>query len=217
MPKGYLAHVADACQQTSVLLIVDEVATGFGRTGTMFACEQEGVSPDFLCVAKSITGGYLPLAATLTTDRTYNAFLGHYDEFKAFFHGHTYTANPLACAVALANLDLYKREKLLKNVQERAKQLTQGLKALANHPHVKEIRQLGLMVGIELIQDRRTGKPYEPGLRMGLKVCDEAVRRGVWLRPLGDVIVLMPPLAISQKDLAFLIDVTRNSVILGTG
>jgi adenosylmethionine-8-amino-7-oxononanoate aminotransferase len=209
MPRGYLAHVARLCKRYQVLLIVDEVATGFGRTGTMFACEQEKVSPDFLCVAKSITGGYLPLAATLATERIYRAFLGRYDEFKTFFHGHTYTANPLACAAALANLDLYRKKKLLKNVEERARQLAEGLAPLRQHPHVKEIRQLGLMAGIELAA-------FPPGRRMGLKVCDAALQRGVWLRPLGDVIVLMPPLAIARKDLAFLIDVVRNSVILAT-
>src|SRR5476649_88953 len=121
MPKRYLAHVAKLCQKYQVLLIVDEVATGFGRTGTMFAVEQENVRPDLLCVAKSITGGYLPLAATLTTERIYRAFLGRYDEFKTFFHGHTYTANPLACAAALANLDLYRKENLLRNVRVRAR------------------------------------------------------------------------------------------------
>jgi adenosylmethionine-8-amino-7-oxononanoate aminotransferase len=209
MPKGFLAHVARLCKRYQVLLIVDEVATGFGRTGTMFACEQEDVSPDFLCVAKSVTGGYLPLAGTLTTERVYRAYLGRYDEFKTFFHGHTYTANPLACAAAVANLELYRKENLLKNVRARAKQLAAGLAPLRDHPHVKEIRQLGLMVGIELIA-------YPPGRRMGLKVCDAAFKRGVWLRPLGDVVVLMPPLAITEKELAFLIDVVRKAVILAT-
>src|SRR4029077_3912589 len=144
LPKGYLAHVARICESFHILLILDEVATGFGRTGTMFACEQEGVSPDFLCVAKSLTGGYLPLAATLTTEKVYKAFLGRYDEFKAFFHGHTYTANPLACAVALANLDLYEKEDLLANVRQRTLELETGLAALKAHPFVKEIRQVGL-------------------------------------------------------------------------
>ncbi len=215
MPKGYLAHVSRLCKRYQVLLIVDEVATGFGRTGTMFASEQEGVSPDFLCVAKSITGGYLPLAATLTREKIYQAFLGRYDEFKTFFHGHTYTANPLACAVALENLALYRKENLLKNVRARAKQLAQGLAPLKTHPHVKEIRQVGLMAGIELSQDNSTR--YPPAARMGLKVCDAAFKKGVWLRPLGDVVVLMPPLAISEKELTFFIDVVRKSVILATG
>ncbi len=228
MPKGYLGHVARLCKKYDVLFIVDEVATGFGRTGTMFACEQENVSPDFLCVAKSITGGYLPLAATLTKENVYKAFLGRYDEFKAFFHGHTYTANPLACAVALSNLALYQKKGLLKNVRDRAAELSAGLAPLRDHPHVKEVRQVGLMAGIDLVQEKisltpslslgeRDGvrhRPYPVAARMGLKVCDEALRRGVWLRPLGDVVILMPPLAISQKELAFLIDVVRNSVIL---
>jgi adenosylmethionine-8-amino-7-oxononanoate aminotransferase len=216
MPKGYLAHVAQLCKKYQVLLIVDEVATGFGRTGTMFASEQEGVSPDFLCVAKSLAGGYLPLAATLTKERIYRAFLGRYDEFKTFFHGHTYTANPLACAVAIANLDLYTEMNLLAHVRRRTLQMAENFRALNFHPHVKEIRQVGLMAGIELIQDKKSGKPYPPGRRMGLRVCDIAFKKGVWLRPLGDVVVVMPPLAIKKQELAFLIDVVQKSVILAT-
>ncbi len=237
MPQGYLAHVARLCKRYDVLLIADEVATGFGRTGTMFAVEQEQVKPDFLCVAKSITGGYLPLAATLTTERIYKAFLGRYDQFKAFFHGHTYTANPLACAVALATLELYKKEGLLRHIQARAKELAEGLGPLKDHPHVKEIRQVGLMVGIELIQKKgdplsltlpregggdfrslslsgrgRGERAYPPARRMGLKVCDAALKHGLWLRPLGDVVVLMPPLAISKKELQFLLQGVRLSV-----
>jgi adenosylmethionine---8-amino-7-oxononanoate aminotransferase len=212
IPKGYLAHVARLCKRYNVLLIVDEVATGFGRTGTMFAVEQENVSPDFLCVAKSITGGYLPLAATLTHEKIYRKFLGRYDEFKAFFHGHTYTANPLACAVALANLDLYRKENLLGNVRARAGQMAKKFNRLNFHPHVKEVRQVGLMAGIELIQDKAEGKSYPTGRRMGLRVCDAALKRGVWLRPLGDVIVLMPPLIISEKELAFLLQALEEAI-----
>lgn len=201
-PKGFLKQVEQLCRKYNVLLIVDEVATGFGRAGTMFACEQENVRPDFLCVAKSITGGYLPLAATLTTEKVYEAFLGRYEEFRHFFHGHTYTANPLACAVAIKNLELYRRKKLLQNVRVRAKELAQGLATLRNHPSVKEIRQIGLMAGIEL---------QGPG-RMGHKACDEAIKRGVWLRPLGNVVVLMPPLAITSKEMRFLVEVVRTSI-----
>jgi len=210
MPKGYLAHVAVLCKRYQVLFIVDEVATGFGRTGKMFACEHDGVSPDFLCVAKSLTGGYLPLAATLTKERIYRAFLGRYDEFKAFFHGHTYTANPLACAVALANLELYRKEDLLGNVRARTVQMARLLNRFNNHPHVKEVRQLGLMAGIELSRDKLTS--YLPGHRMGLKVCDAAFKRGVWIRPLGDVVVLMPPLRISEKEMAFLMRVVEEAI-----
>jgi adenosylmethionine-8-amino-7-oxononanoate aminotransferase len=212
MPKGYLAHVARLCRRYNILLIVDEVATGFGRTGTMFAVEQEKINPDFLCVAKSLTGGYLPLAATLTTEEIYRAFLGRYDQFKTFFHGHTYTANPLACAVALANLDLCKKERLLPRVRARARELASGLAPLRDHPHVKEIRQVGLMAGIELVQDKRTGAPYPPGKRMGLKVCDACLARGVWLRPLGDVVVIMPPLVVSRQELVFLIRVVTQAI-----
>ena len=150
LPRGYLAHVAKLCRGRDVLLIVDEVATGFGRTGTMFACEQERVSPDFLCVAKSLTGGYLPLAATLTKERIYRAFLGRYDEFKAFFHGHTYTANPLACAVALKILNLYENKRLLRNIRRGIFQMAENFNRLKFHSLIKEIRQVGLMAGIEL-------------------------------------------------------------------
>ena len=216
MPKGYLAHVARLCRKYGVLLIVDEVATGFGRTGTMFACEQENVRPDFLCVAKSITGGYLPLAATLATERIYRAFLGRYDEFKTFFHGHTYTANPLACAVALANLQLYKKEKLIAKIQPRIRQLKQALAVLARHPHVKEVRQCGLLAGIELVQDKARGKAYPAAQRIGLRVCDAAQRRAIWLRPLGDVIALVPPLAITEKEMDFLLRGLRQAIEEGT-
>jgi adenosylmethionine-8-amino-7-oxononanoate aminotransferase len=212
MPKGYLAHVARLCKRYNVLLIADEVATGFGRTGTLFAVEQENVRPDFLCVAKSLTGGYLPLAATLTSEKIYRAFLGRYDQFKTFFHGHTYTANPLACAAALANLALYQKEKLLPKIRARARELAETLAPLKRHPHVKEIRQIGLMAGIELIQDKARGRPYPSQERRGLRVCDAAFKRGVWLRPLGDVVVLMPPLAISRKELQFLVRVVKAAI-----
>jgi len=216
-PRGYLAHAARLCRRYGVLLIVDEVATGFGRTGTMFAVQQEKVSPDFLCVAKSLSGGYLPLAATLTREKIYRAFWGRFDEFKTFFHGHTYTANALACAAALANLDLFKKENLLENVRARSRQLASELAPLSDHPHVKEIRQAGLMAGIELIQDKAKGVSYEPARRMGLRVCDACLPRGVWLRPLGDVIVVMPPLAISASELSFLTRAVREAIAEATG
>jgi len=216
MPRGYLKHVETVCRRHNVLLIVDEVATGFGRTGTMFAVEQENVQPDFLCVAKSLTGGYLPLAATLSTERIFRAFLGRYDEFKTFFHGHTYTANPLACAVALENLRLYKKEKLIMRLQPRIRQLCQGLAKLAQHPHVKEVRQIGLMAGIELVADKATGQPYKPAQRLGLRVCDAALERGLWLRPLGDTVVLMPPLGISKIEMDFLLRGVQSAIQYAT-
>lgn len=216
MPQGYLAHVARCCKKYGIFLIADEVATGFGRTGTMFAVEQEKVEPDFLCLAKSLTGGYLPLAATLATEKIFQAFRGRYDEFKTFFHGHTYTANPLACAAALANLKLYRQKGLLQNVRARARQLAAGLAPLKDHPHVKEVRQIGLMVGIQLVRDKSRGLSYPPAERRGLRVCDEAIKRGLWLRPLGDVVVLMPPLAISKKQTDFLLTALKAAICAST-
>jgi adenosylmethionine-8-amino-7-oxononanoate aminotransferase len=191
---GYLAEVARLCEANDVLLIADEVATGFGRTGTMFACEHEGVSPDLMCVAKGITGGYLPLAATLTTREIYDAFLGERSEQKQLFHGHTYTGNPLACAAALASLELFETEDVLARVRSRADHLAEALDALSGRPEVREIRQRGLMVGIELSVE---GAGYE--------VCAGARRHGVIIRPLGDVVVLMPPLAITELELDALV------------
>lgn len=217
LPKGYLKQVETLCRRYDVLLIVDEVATGFGRTGSMFAVEQEKVRPDFLCVAKSITGGYLPLAATLATERIYTAFLGRYEEFKTFFHGHTYTANPLACAVALANLNLYKKEKLIARLQPRIDQLRQGLAEIARHPHVKEVRQVGFMAGIDLVADKDTGRSYRAAQRMGLRVCDAALNHHLWLRPLADTLVLMPPLAITAKEMDFLLRGVARAIGDATG
>ena len=204
-PPGYLRAVRRLCDRHGLLLICDEVATGFGRTGTMFACEQEGVSPDLLCLAKGLTGGYMPLAATLATERIYEAFLGSYSEFKTFFHGHTYTGNPLACAAALASLEVFRRERTLVRLQPKIRLLTQWLDELARMEEVAEVRQCGLMVGIDL-------GAHDPELRLGHRVVLEARKRGVIVRPLGDVIVLMPPLAISKQDLRRLIDVVAESI-----
>jgi adenosylmethionine-8-amino-7-oxononanoate aminotransferase len=211
-PPGWLAEVRRLCTAQGVLLIADEVATGFGRTGTMFACEQEGVSPDILCLAKGITGGYLPLAATLTTEEIFNAFLGRYDEFKTFFHGHTYTGNPLACAAARANLDLFEKERTLEKLQPKIRRLTGRLAEIGRLPHVADVRQRGFMAGIELLADVPAGVPYPVEKRVGHQVCMEARRRGAILRPLGDVIVVMPPLGIRTKELDALLDITRDSI-----
>ncbi|WP_373047343.1 adenosylmethionine--8-amino-7-oxononanoate transaminase [Vulgatibacter sp.] len=211
-PKGFLARIAAACRKHDVLLICDEVATGFGRTGTMFAVEQEGVVPDLLCMAKGITGGYLPLAATLASERIYEAFLGTFAEAKTFFHGHTYTGNPLACAAAIASLDLFEKNRLLERLQPKITYLTERLAGIAEHPHVGEIRQKGTMIGIELVQDRATKAAFPAERRMGHRVILQARRHGVILRPLGDVIVLMPPLAITDEELALLCDVTLRSI-----
>jgi len=191
-PPGYLQHLRQLCNQWNVLLIADEVAVGFGRTGTMFACEHEQVAPDFLCLAKGISGGYLPLGATLTTERVYAAFLGDPSAGRTFFHGHTYTGNALACAAGLASLQLFEERQLLRNVAECAELMRHRLGPLNSHPNVAEIRQRGLMVGIELVRDRDGLEPFPAGLRLGHQVTLAARRRGVILRPLGDVVVLMP-------------------------
>ena len=204
-PPGYLKGVEDLCRKHGVLLIVDEVATGFGRTGRMFACEHEGVEPDFLCLAKGISGGYLPLAATLTTDRIYKAFLGRREERKTFFHGHTYTGNPLACAAALASLEVFEENRVLERCQDRIHRLTELLdEHIVELAWVQEVRQQGLMVGIELA-DPRTGEGYPASMAMGVKVCDAAREHGVIVRPLGDVVVLMPPLSITDSELEQLV------------
>jgi adenosylmethionine-8-amino-7-oxononanoate aminotransferase len=208
-PPGYLAAVRRLCDRHGVLLICDEVATGFGRTGTMFACQQEGVAPDLMCVAKGITGGYLPLAATLTTERVYEGFLGDHDEYRTFFHGHTYTGNPLACAAAIATLDVFEEERTLESLQPKIELLTQLLQPIAQLPSVGEVRQRGFMVGIEL-----TGSDAE--LRMGHQVTLEARERGAIIRPLGDVIVLMPPLAITGAELQRLVAITRQAIEAAT-
>ena len=200
-PPGYLRGVRELTRRYDVLLIADEVAVGFGRTGKMFACENEDVSPDLLCLAKGITGGYLPLAATLATDEIFNAFLGRYEESKTFFHGHTYGGNPLGAAVALANLDIFAEEQTLKNMQPKIARLAEHLARLAALPHVGHVRQCGLIAGIELVRDKATKEPYPWEERRGLRVCDTARGRGVWLRPLGNVLVIMPPLNITIEQL----------------
>ena len=208
-PEGYLRAVRELCDRHDVLLILDEVATGFGRTGRMFACEHEDVAPDLLCLAKGLTGGYLPLAATLTSERIYEGFLGEFEDFRTFFHGHTYTGNPLACAAALATLDVFREERTLERLAAKIELLAGLLKPLATHRSVREVRRCGFMVGIEL-------DPFPPELRMGHRVTLEARRRGAIIRPLGDVVVLMPPLAISEEDLRRLVAITAEAIEVAT-
>jgi len=262
-PEGYLRRVAQACRRHDVLLICDEVATGFGRTGRMFACEHEDVRPDLMCVAKGISAGYLPLAATLATERIYEAFLGDYvtpqsrapfvaeggtaglsgrvsgtaprpdkpavphlpageapvtealrdyAQGRTFFHGHTYTGNALACAAGLASLEVFEKDRVLERIGRLSARLAALLAPLADLPHVGEVRQRGLMVGIELVADRATRRPYPPEEQRGLKVCQAARARGVWIRPLGDVVVLMPPYCISDESLEQLADAVRRGI-----
>jgi adenosylmethionine-8-amino-7-oxononanoate aminotransferase len=216
-PPGFLAGLAALCKEFDVLLIVDEVATGFGRTGTMFAVEQEGVYPDFLCVAKGLTGGYLPLAATLATERVYAAFLGPFGSSRTFFHGHTYTGNPLACAAALANLDLFACGDVLGRARSLAEMLAGHLARIATLPHVGEVRQRGLMIGVELVEDRASAVPYAYEARMGHRVCLALRARGVILRPLGNVVVMMPPLALSDAECDLLGEAVYDAIAEVTG
>lgn len=215
-PDGHLKRIRQICDEYDVLLICDEVATGFGRTGPLFACIDEGVTPDLMCLAKSITGGYLPLAATLTTEEIYSAFLGPYESQKTFFHGHSYTGNPLGCAAALTSLRILKRPETQAHLKALIGRLALGLERFRSLAHVGEVRQRGLMVGIELVRDKESREPYGWEERMGIKTILEARRRGVILRPLGNVIVLMPPLAMSLEQCDELLAVTEKSIRAAT-
>ncbi len=207
-PRGFLRGVRRITERYDVHLIADEVAAGFGRTGAMFACGMEGVRPDFMCLAKGLTGGYLPLAATLTTERVYKAFLGRYDEFKAFFHGHTYTGNPLGCAAALANLEVFRKEKTLERLKPKIKLLATLLDGFKDLRHVGDVRQIGLVAGIELVEDKKTKKSFPPAKRVGQRICMEARRHGLIIRPLGDTVVIMPPLSIKETELKTMMRIT---------
>jgi adenosylmethionine-8-amino-7-oxononanoate aminotransferase len=209
-PPGYLRAVRELCDHHGALLICDEVATGFGRTGRMFACEHEGISPDVLCLAKGMTGGYLPLAATLATEEIYEGFLGEHEEFRTFFHGHTYTGNPLACAAALATLDVFQEERTLERLAPKIGLLAELMCGIAGRAGVAEVRRCGFMVGIQL-----TDRPASA--RMGHRVTLEARRRGAIIRPLGDTVILMPPLSISEGELMRLVAITAEAIDAAEG
>jgi adenosylmethionine-8-amino-7-oxononanoate aminotransferase len=211
-PDGHLRRVADIARRHGVLLVVDEVATGFGRTGKMFACEHEGIEPDLLCLAKGLTGGYLPLSATLATSAVFDAFLARPEEHRTLYHGHSYSGNPLCCAAALANLDVFEAEDTLAALPGKAAALARLLAPLADHPHVGQVRQRGLMVGIELVADRATKDPFPEHLQVGAHVATAARPRGAIIRPLGDVIVLMPPLAMTEEELSRLVAATAAAI-----
>lgn len=212
-PGGYLKGVRELCNKYNILMIADEVATGFGRTGKMFACEHEDVMPDIMCLSKGITGGYMPLAVTLATDEIYGAFLGEFKDLKTFFHGHSYTGNPLACAAAIACLDLFEKEEVLKNIQVNTDALEKWLKELSSLTHVGDIRNIGLMGGIELVKDKRTKEPYDWEEKIGWKVAHHARDNSVLIRPLGNIIVIMPPLTISQENLNQLLNVIKEAIV----
>ncbi|MEE9252180.1 MAG: adenosylmethionine--8-amino-7-oxononanoate transaminase [Thermodesulfobacteriota bacterium] len=211
-PPGYIKKVSDACNKYNVLLILDEVATGFGRTGKMFACEHEGVTPDIMVLGKGLTGGYLPLSATLVTQEVYDAFLGEYDEFKTFFHGHSYAGNPLGCAAALGNLEAFRNNDTLRNLQPKIDLFERELREFGGLAHVGDVRSKGLMAGVELVEDKSTKAPYPPVEKMGWKVAERAREEGVMIRPLGNVVVLMPPIGIGNEQLKELLGVTYRAI-----
>lgn len=205
-PPGFLRRVRELCDRYGLLMITDEVATGFGRTGKMFACEHEDVVPDIMALSKGIAAGYLPLAATVATEEVYEAFLGEYAELKTFFHGHTFTGNPLACAVALKSLELFESDHLLEALQPKIQYLAERLAQIADLPHVGNIRHCGMAAGIELVVDKKNRTPYPWEEKTGVKVCLEARKHGVFSRPLGNTVVVFPPLAISMEELKLLMD-----------
>ena len=211
-PDGFLKSVRELTKKYDTLLIADEVATGFGRTGKMFACEYENVSPDIMCIAKGITGGYLPLAATLTTQEIFDVFLGEPDECKTFYHGHTYTGNALGCAAAIASLELFEENKIIESLPAKVELLEQYFAKIAELPFVGDTRHRGLMAGIEIVKDKRTKEPFFTKMLIGAKVCEAMRPKGAMLRPLGDVIVLMPPIAIEASLLKELLDIVYDII-----
>lgn len=212
-PPGFLKGLEEICRDHKILLICDEVATGFGRTGKMFACEHEGVHPDMITLAKGLSGGYLPIAATMVTDEIHAAFLGEYAENKTFFHGHSYTGNCLACAAACACLDIFETDGVLDACQSKITLLKERLaEEISDLNHVGDVRQCGFMIGIELVEDRRTRKSYAPERRMGAQVAQHIRQYGIILRPLGDVVVIMPPLSVKSDEIVDLVSFTAKSI-----
>lgn len=221
-PKGWLKHVDEIVRRHGAQLIADEVMTGFGRAGTtpthpsgrssLFASHLEGVQPDFLALAKGLTGGYLPMAATMTTQETFDAFLGDYTEFKTFFHGHSYTGNQLGSAAALASLDVLQSGDSIQNRARLERTMREQLKALWQLERVGDVRQVGLVAGIELVRRWQTREPFDPGERAGMRVCEAMTKRGVLTRPIGNVIVLMPPYCTTDRQLAKIIAALKDSI-----
>jgi adenosylmethionine-8-amino-7-oxononanoate aminotransferase len=211
-PPGWLGRLAELARAEGALLIADEVMTGFGRTGTVFACHAEGVRPDFLVLAKGLTGGYLPMAATLTTRAVFDAFLGDYSEFKTFFHGHSYTGNQLGAAAALASLELLASRAAIASRARLARVLAGELERLWAWPNIGDIRQVGLIAGIELVRNWRTREPFELGERAGIRVCEAMAKRGVLTRPIGNVVVLMPPYCATPAQVGRMVQALAESV-----
>ena len=212
----YLTLLREACDAHGVHLIADEIAVGFGRTGTLFACEQGPIRPDFLCLSKGLTGGYLPLSCVLTTDETYAAFYDEYVKQRAFLHSHSYTGNALACRAALASLDLFERDDVLGRNRMLARRMAEAAAHLTDHPHVAEVRQTGMILAIEMVRDKTSREPYPWQERRGLRVYRHALTRGVLLRPLGNVIYFMPPYVISPEEIQLMATVATEGIDLAT-
>ena len=212
----YLKLLREACDRYEVHLILDEIAVGFGRTGTMFACEQAEITPDFLCLSKALTGGYLPMAAVLTTDKLYQAFYDDYSTLRAFLHSHTYTGNPLACAAALATLDIFEQDNVIEANKALAARMASATAHLADHPNVAEVRQTGMAVAIEMVADKASKTPYPWQERRGLKVYQHALERGALLRPLGSVVYFLPPYTITEEQIDFLAEVASEGIDIAT-
>jgi adenosylmethionine---8-amino-7-oxononanoate aminotransferase len=202
----------DACNRYEVHLIADEIAVGFGRTGTMFACEQARIRPDFMCLSKGLTAGYLPLSAVLTTESVYEAFYDEYTKLNAFLHSHSFTGNPLACAVALASLEIFREDNVLERNQTLATHMGARAKELEGHPHVAEVRQRGMIVAIELTRNKATREPYPWQERRGLTIYRHALERGVLLRPVGNVVYFMPPYVITPDEIDLIVEVAREGI-----
>jgi adenosylmethionine-8-amino-7-oxononanoate aminotransferase len=212
----YLKLLRESCDRYGVHLILDEIAVGFGRTGTMFACEQAGIRPDFLCLSKALTGGYLPLAACLTTDEVYSAFYDDYPTLRAFLHSHSYTGNPLACAAALATLDIFEQDNVIENNKALTQRMASATAHLVDHPNVSEVRQTGMVLAIEMVKDKATKEAYPWQERRGLKVFQHALERGALLRPLGSVVYFLPPYVITPEQIDFLAEVASEGIDIAT-
>jgi adenosylmethionine-8-amino-7-oxononanoate aminotransferase len=212
----YLKLLREACNRHNVHLIADEIAVGFGRTGTMFACEQAGIRPDFMCLSKGLTGGYLPLSAVLTTEAVYSAFYDEYTKLNAFLHSHSFTGNPLACSAALATLDIFRTDNVLERNKGLAAHMAARARELADHPHVTEVRQTGMIMAIEYVRDRETREPYAWQERRGLRIYKHSLSRGVLLRPIGSVVYFMPPYVITPDEIDLMVTVAREGIELAT-
>jgi len=210
---SYISGLRSLCDEFDVHLIADEIAVGFGRTGTLFACEQAGIAPDFLCLSKGLTGGTLPLSAVLTTNAIYDAFYAEYAAGKAFLHSHSYTGNPIACSAALATLSVLRDEPVLERNRALAAHLAKRIAPLASHPNVGDVRQTGMIAAIELVEDQATREPFPSAERRGLRVYRHALGRGVVLRPLGNVVYFMPPFCVTTDEIDLMVDVAIEGII----